>query len=246
MPDVDLLAQGAGEFAELLTGLLNATITVDAEVTSAIVARGDEPYAIVAPGAAESAPSTPRRPAVPLSVAENPADRDRAPLWLALTFRLVMDPEDRYPAVQTSSVGLVINPDPTSMRQAVRVEYDRDSPFRSAAHVHVSGVSEEFAYAYATSGQHPRRLDKLHIPVGGRRYRPTVEDFIEFLHDEHIIIDTHDGWREHLRTTRRDFERVQLRAAVRRDPMTAVDGLVDLGYEILAPDHAPDDDHPGG
>ena len=93
--------------------------------------------------------------------------------------------------------------DEATARPAVRLEYDRDFGSepddtrlgvhrRSAAHVQIHGASEELAYAQAVSGLRLRRLEMFHIPVGGRRFRPTLEDFIEFLHAEKLIW-LHDG-----------------------------------------------------
>ena len=45
------------------------------------------------------------------------------------------------------------------------------------------GTGRSLTVARAT-GLRLRRLEKFHIPVGGRRFRPTLEDFIEFLHAE--------------------------------------------------------------
>jgi len=49
-----------------------------------------------------------------------------------------------------------------------------------------------------------RSLEKLHFPVGGRRYRPALEDIVEFLIAEGYV-QHREGWREVIgfhRTTR--------------------------------------------
>jgi hypothetical protein len=75
---------------------------------------------------------------------------------------------------------------------------------------------------------------KLHLPVGGRRFRPTIEDFIELLVDEKLARPK-NGWRQVIAEGRKDFEERQLRAAVRRNPAPAVDQLLAMGYRVDEP-----------
>ncbi len=62
--------------------------------------------------------------------------------------------------------------------------------------------------------------------MGSRRYRPTLEDFIEFLILEGLT-EARAGWREVLDAGRDAYRRVQLRAAIRRDPLTALGAIRD-------------------
>jgi hypothetical protein len=71
-------------------------------------------------------------------------------------------------------------------------------------------------------------MHKLHFPVGGRRYRPSLEDVIEFLIVERLV-DARDGWQTVLAREREAFRRLQLRAAIRRDPETTMSALKNLG-----------------
>jgi hypothetical protein len=64
----------------------------------------------------------------------------------------------------------------------------------------------------------------LHFPTGGRRYRPALEDVIEFLIVEGLA-DGQAGWRDVLNEERDAYWRIQLRAAIRRDPWTALAAL---------------------
>jgi hypothetical protein len=128
------------------------------------------------------------------------------------------------------------------------VEYERDKGNepddavpgrhrRSAAHVQIHGSSEELAYIQGLYGSRPLRgLASFHIPVGGRRFRPTLEDFIEFLWAERLIPTVHDGWQDVLQHHRTEWLRRQLRAAVRSDPSTAVAQLEVMGYTVAPPD----------
>lgn len=100
MPEGDTLGRldgQASDFADLLTGLLNATITTGCSVTSFTrrIPGRDRTVAIVAPGAAETAPDPPDA-LVPLSIAEDPELRNEAPLWINFAFRMVLDDERTY------------------------------------------------------------------------------------------------------------------------------------------------------
>lgn len=79
-----------------------------------------------------------------------------------------------------------------------------------------------------------RELHRFHLPVGGRRYRPSVEDVIEFLAVEGLV-ETRTGWEDQVRVRRGEWYRVQLMAAVRRDPDTAAGQLRQLGYTVAPP-----------
>lgn len=227
------LEEQANSFASRLTQLLNSTVTVEATVTSFVIPESG--VAHIAPGAKEDAPGFPSRPIVPLSLAPDPAVRAGARLWLRLWYRGTMDSEDKYLAVTNSSFGLCINPDPKSQLCAIRIEFDRGKKSHAAAHIQIHGMSPEFTYAYATKGQLPRELHKLAFPVGGRRYRPSLEDFIEFLHDAELVDDVHPGWQQALDASRREFQERQLRAAIRNNPEIAVAALEDEGYRVEPP-----------
>jgi hypothetical protein len=231
----DSLADQAADFSTRLTELLNGTVTTGARITSALIPSKDRRVsAVVAPGAAKAAPSLPKRPEVPLSTARTSRVRARAPLWLRVSFRLVLDPEREWAAVHNSSFGLLVKGEPP--RPALRIEFDREKKApRAAAHVHVHGHSQDLGFAYGACGKTPRPLEKLHIPVGGRRFRPCLEDFIEFLGAEGLITGLHPGWQDVLDCSRREFYERQLRAAIRRDQQIAADALEQLGWTVAPP-----------
>jgi hypothetical protein len=62
-----------------------------------------------------------------------------------------------------------------------------------------------------------RPLEKLHFPVGGKRFRPCIEDVIEFLINERLV-HAHKGWEHRLEEGRARYRRSQLKAAIRRHP----------------------------
>jgi hypothetical protein len=81
-------------------------------------------------------------------------------------------------------------------------------------------------------------LERLHLPVGDRRFRPTLEDLVEFLIMEKLA-DPHRRWKSAIDAGRAGFQDKQLKAAVRRHPDTAVDVLKKLGYTVNPPRRSP-------
>jgi hypothetical protein len=86
-----------------------------------------------------------------------------------------------------------------------------------------------------------RFLADLHFPVGGLRYRPSLEDLVEFLIAEGLVGDFHDGWREAFDESREPYERIQLGAAVRHDPDAAYEALQASGFLTDAGEERPAD-----
>ncbi|TXS40083.1 hypothetical protein [Streptomyces sp. OR43] len=126
----------------------------------------------------------------------------------------------------------------------VRFEYVRSNNDPPGAHLHVHAHRDEMAYLLrlADKGRPKQglkrdrlpRLAEMHLPVGGHRMRPALEDVLLFLVRE-FAIDTADGWKavinEHLRTWRL----MQLKAAVRDAPDSAARVLRALGYTVVEP-----------
>lgn len=166
-------------------------------------------------------------------------------LWLRAHCQVRLDHDEKeHLAVHQSVFGLCINPE--TGHCAIRLEYDRDRGNepddprpgrhgRAAAHVQIHGVSAELTYALAVAGHQPRPLERFHIPVGGRRFRPTLEDFIEFLHAEGLLPKLHPGWRDVIGDTRSRWLRSQTGASVRNDPKTAAEQLGRMGYQVSPP-----------
>jgi hypothetical protein len=77
-------------------------------------------------------------------------------------------------------------------------------------------------------------LSKIHLPVGGRRFRPALEDVLEALIDERIVSGS-PIWRDVLNESRDEFRRRQLKAAIRREPDVAAAALRALRYTVEEP-----------
>ncbi len=148
-------------------------------------------------------------------------------LWLA--YILQLDAENRYLAVAKSGYALYLDADRDQL--VFHYDYEREPahPYQPA-HVQVVGEAAALTALAEQRGQPRKQLRDFHFPVGGRRYRPILEDVIEFLVLEDLA-DARSDWREVIQEARDEWERRQLRAAVRRDPEAALaqlseDGLI--------------------
>ena len=150
--------------------------------------------------------------------------RGRTWCWLNLSFRLGMDSERAYLAVVSSFFGIYASEAENSC--LCHFDYERDkADGYPEAHLQVFGESR--ALTMWGGRAQSRGLERLHFPVGGRRFRPCLEDVIEFLITEKLTT-ARDGWERVVSQSRQQFQRRQLRAAIRRDPETARQMLREL------------------
>jgi hypothetical protein len=132
-------------------------------------------------------------------------------LWMNVSFLCHLDAEETYLTVLSSFFGVFASE--TAQHPLFHYDYERDKRDNYPdAHLQVAG--HDAALADLLPG---RPLPKLHFPVGGRRFRPCLEDVIEFLVREGLT-EGKPGYREALEYGRLGFRRRQLRAAMRRNP----------------------------
>jgi hypothetical protein len=125
---------------------------------------------------------------------------------------------------------MYLSPDADGARLLVRYDYERDNADDyPSAHLQVCATSEAWEEVTRSYGAKGRELEQLHHPVGGRRYRPTLEDLIEFLVTGQLA-EKRRGWEKHIQRGRAGFENRQLMAAVRRNPGAAIAILRDEGH----------------
>ena len=167
------------------------------------------------------------------------ADAPRGPaLFLNAHYIVEMDPTGGHLRVAGSTVGLWadVTGGRKRPRPLVRVEYDRSQlgRGRAAAHVHLHANSPELAWMYGSSGRPAPDLHALHFPVGGRRFRPTLEEFLLFLDRENLFDNWKAGWRPKVLDSLEVWERQQARATARQFPDEAIGALDALGYSVTA------------
>lgn len=93
---------------------------------------------------------------------------------------------------------------------------------------------------YVKDGEFPT-FSKLHLPVGGDRFRPGLEDVLQLAAYE-FQIDTRDGWQDVIESSREEYRKRQLGALVHEFPDIAFETLKDDGYVIGNAPSRPDKD----
>lgn len=217
------LEREAKAFASKLSVLLNKTVCNGVRV-QAVLRPGNSGIVHVGYKLTRRDWDSPQ--AIPLCI-----DGRAATVYLALSYRLASDHEGAYLMVASSVLGLTLDAEQT--QELVHFDYERDKPDGyPEAHIQVVADSPEWAALRGRPGV--KALGRMHLPVGGRRFRPTLEDVIEFVVREGLA-EGRSGWRDVVERSRDDYAENQLRAAVRRYPEVARDVLKRIDTEAQAP-----------
>lgn len=168
---------------------------------------------------------------------------------LKVSYFCTLDRARQYLAVERSEVIVRAAGDsePLIRFDYLRYPKSRDIP---GAHIQVHAQSDTFGYLTAKAGEATSRgrrrarsgsvprLSELHLPVGGSRFRPCLEDVLEILVNEFGIDCTAQGM-EALRLGREKWRTKQIATVVRDCPETAADVLRDLEYVVSPPPAGP-------
>jgi hypothetical protein len=214
-PAADALQRRARDFALKVQSLLNTTVC-DGVMIAAVVAKPDRVHVGCGLAPDVLVPPTP----FPVRVG-----RRKPSCWLDVSYRLCLD-RAGYLMVMSSYFGVYANA--VGSMCLCHFDYERDKPGYPEAHLQVHG--ESAALTAMRPDRDQRRLERLHFPSGGRRYRVILEDVIEFLVAEGFA-SPRRRWAEAIARERAEYEQIQLRAAVRADPETARDELRGLERE---------------
>jgi hypothetical protein len=208
------LERQAREFAESVQNVLNATICTGIRI--GVVSSADTKLVSIGYGVTGICDT----PALfPVSLG-----RKKPRCWLKVGYQLSLGTSRRFLTVAVSAFEVYAATG--AQAPLCRFDYERGkSGGYPEAHIQVHG--ESGALAAWTGVPNTRELERLHLPMGGRRYRVTLEDVIEFLITEKLA-DTRDGWADVLARHREEWERLQLSAAIRADPDTAWGILTDM------------------
>jgi hypothetical protein len=211
------LAQQSEEFGQEMAGLLIATLPGLPTPPLQILTRGTR--TVIRP---------PERP-------------ERLPLYvqgvelasLELSVALQLDSFGQWLAVERSTYGLYAKVDRAPV---LRIDYRRDMNKVPSAHVQVHGHRGALSHLLSQAGHAtPHDMASLHIPVGGARFRPCLEDFIQFLIAECKFDAKTRQWRHHVEAGRARWRLRQAGAIARDLPEVAASELRALGYEVTKP-----------
>lgn len=204
----------AREFAGHITDLSNRTVTNGIRIT-----------AVLNPGGSTGWVGYENSKSRPQAVVPIPVTTGRAGprCFLLVLHRLGLDAEQTYITTMSSRLELHLTED--LEKPIVRYDYNRDPVLAKNglpyphAHVHVHGTEGPVEQLALASGVQ-RKLSDFHWPVGGKRFRPSLEDLVEFLIVEDLA-SPHNGWRDAIDEHRERWYEIQLKAAVRRSPDVA-------------------------
>jgi len=208
----------AAEFADTLSEVLNATLTRGVRLR-AVTIPGSIPLAFVGNGITVRNYDEGRG-------FKLGRKRGCPQLHMSVFYALDAEAGTDYLRVRTSLVMVAL--DLEMREELLHIDYEREKrDGYPEAHMQVAATSPEWKRALGTS----KDLSKLHFPVGGRRFRPALEDVIEFLIVESLAAPHGQGevWRTKLDARREGFRRIQLAAAIRQDPDFAREVLKELG-----------------
>ena len=110
-------------------------------------------------------------------------------------------------------------------------DYEREKDIYAEAHIQVAGRHPPLERMLSELGRRGDVMKRLHLPVGGRRLRPAIEDVLECLIAEKLV-DAKPGFEEVLDESRRDYRRIQVAALVRSHQRTAAEALKAAGWEV--------------
>ncbi|MEZ0341655.1 hypothetical protein ACAG25_16930 [Mycobacterium sp. pV006] len=155
---------------------------------------------------------------------------------LTANYKLCVDSFGTHIAVEHSSFTLKAKVDRTPI---IRWDYDRDATRKPRSHVQVTAHRGALSHILSRLGHEtPHSIESLHLPTGGERFRPCLEDVVEFLIRDCGFRGNED-WKQAIRHGRARWRRIQTRAAVRDSPESAVAELEALGYAVSPPDSGP-------
>ena len=215
------LVQLARQFAADLSDLLNSTITDGIRITATTLPSG---LVLLGRGIGNS-----NLTSEPIPLARS---RNRPRVYLKYTHWCGLDDEDTHLATITSLMDLHTSDEISNESLLLGIDYSRypNNEF-PRAHMHVAGERDDLDDLYLGGDKNRRTLRQLHLPVGGSRYRPTLEDLLEFVILEKMAKPRRE-WKKAIEEHRGRWEELQLKAAVRRSQKAAAEELRAAGWQI--------------
>jgi hypothetical protein len=228
------LAKESRKFKDELDELLNCTVCTGISLNSVVTS--DSPQRTVV-GYKITRDNQDVTEGIPVTI--NDSDPQ---FHLGLSIRLAPD-EQQTSLMVTSSVMILSTAADVADEANILLHYDYERGKHERddypeAHLQICASSDAWRAAGKRLGGKERLLERLHLPVGDRRFRPTLEDLIEFLIREKLA-KSQPAWKAAIAKGRSRFQDKQLRAAVRRQPETAISELEKLDYTVKAPRRKP-------
>lgn len=152
--------------------------------------------------------------------------------WLRVDFLCRLDATAKFLAVDQSKIWIVAEVDATPI---FRFEYLYDANWVPHSQIQVHGERGALAHLLSQTGHsRPHSMSALHLPTGGSRFRPNLEDVIQFLLDD-CGFDSLPSWRLAVDRERAEWRRLQTRTVCRALPDEAAAQLESMGYTVIPP-----------
>jgi hypothetical protein len=157
---------------------------------------------------------------------------------LSMQIFLALDVMGRYLKVVRSDYAVYSALDRAPL---IRLDYVANMRTAPAAHWQFHAERGSLTHLLTLAQAHrprdiesPHILSSLHIPVGGERFRPCLEDFLQFLVQE-CGVDRLDGWKTAVDAGRERWRRLQFRTVVRDLQGEAAAVLQAHGWQLTPP-----------
>ena len=177
-------------------------------------------------------------------------------LTLTVNFKCCSDGDGRWLAVEHSKFAVYPGPK-ASGEPLFRYDYEREiASDLPSAHLQVHAHRDAMAYVMSGAGKATRRgksraqrsgvprMQELHFPLGGHRFRPGLEDILLMLICE-VGVDHPPDTISTLTASRNEWRLTQVRVVVRDAPQVAAEALRLMGYEVIAPADEPEPNRSG-
>ncbi|MBF0696112.1 hypothetical protein [Actinomyces bowdenii] len=233
------------DFADHLTRTIRTVSPTAPRFIVDALPQGEQWRAVVKP----DSPNT--KAPIQLTIGERPL------LRLRVRYECTVSRKHSFMLVESSSIAVI--PGGTRGEPLLRLEYirhpDQGVP---CSHMHVHAHRDAWTFLMSRDGAGSRRksvrargqvdaapsLSEIHFPVGGPRFRPTLEDFLEMLIHDLGIDHTKDAL-DVLADARCEWRTGQVRSVVSSMKDTAADVLRAAGWEVTPPEgHHERSDHP--
>lgn len=156
--------------------------------------------------------------------------------WLRLDFLCRLNSSAEFLAIDKSKTWVVAEVDKTPI---FRFEYLYDAEWVPHSHIQIHAERGALAHLLSrTNHPRPHSLSALHLPTGGARFRPGLEDVIQFLLED-CRFDKLPTWRDAVMRERQEWRRIQTRTVTRAWPEEAVAQLRKMGYVVDLPQGEP-------
>ena len=213
----------ARRFAAETSELLNGTVADGVRVSALSTASG---HTIMGAGVKKTQASPDPIPIAPSG--------SKALVFLYLIHSYELDPEGVY-FTMSSTMSLYTSTEMEDDQLIVGIDYVRNpSNEFPGSHLHVAGHRDDLDSIYLGDERKTRKLRDLHLPVGGKRFRPTLEDLIEFMVTEEMVVPR-PQWRRVVDDHRDRWTRIQVKASTRRYQDDAAEALREAGWELTPP-----------